>query len=213
MSALAALKPEFQHQRKQLRQHLRVRRRALPKNQQHYAAKQLAQHLLALPGMARLRHIGAYMACDGEINPWLFWQAKQRQGARIYMPVLHAHAPHGVRFLRVSHTASIAKRRAVCVRGHWRANLFNIAEPRSRHHRAAWTLDALLIPLVGFDRQGNRLGMGGGFYDRLLADCQRRPRHPRLIAIAHACQEVAQLPVASWDQPVDWIVTDSGRVR
>ena len=70
------------------------------------------------------------------------------------------------------------------------------------------------MPLVGFDAAGNRLGMGGGFYDRTLAFMQRVPRpSPVLIGVAHQCQQEAQLPAAAWDIPLQLIVTDKKTIR
>jgi 5-formyltetrahydrofolate cyclo-ligase len=93
-----------------------------------------------------------------------------------------------------------------------RANRFNIPEPtlRNRRLRLAWTLDLLLVPLVGFDAGGNRLGMGGGFYDRTLSYLSHRTywRRPRLIGIAHECQRVAELRLRPWDVPLDMVVTE-----
>ncbi len=73
-------------------------------------------------------------------------------------------------------------------------------------------LDALILPLLAFDTQGQRLGMGGGFYDRSLAALRhrRRWRRPRLLGVAHGFQEVSELPREPWDVPLDGIVTEQG---
>ncbi len=93
-------------------------------------------------------------------------------------------------------------------------NRFRIREPDPRHRGLTppWGLDLILMPLVGFDADGGRLGMGGGFYDRTLAFLRQRRlwRRPRLIGIAHACQRVAQLPTRPWDIPLDGVVTEQG---
>ena len=68
-------------------------------------------------------------------------------------------------------------------------------------------LDLILAPLVAFDRAGGRLGMGGGYYDRLLS----APRPP-VIGVAHGCQEVPRVPLDAWDQPVDAIVTETALI-
>jgi 5-formyltetrahydrofolate cyclo-ligase len=68
----------------------------------------------------------------------------------------------------------------------------------------------LLLPLVGFDETGNRLGMGGGYYDRTLSYLRQRKhwRRPRLVGIAHECQKVDALAPSPWDVPLDMIVTE-----
>ena len=60
--------------------------------------------------------------------------------------------------------------------------------------------------MVGWDRSGRRLGMGGGYYDRTLANVTG----PVLVGLAHANQEVTALPLESWDVVVDYVATDIG---
>jgi len=74
------------------------------------------------------------------------------------------------------------------------------------------TPEVLIVPLVAFDRAGNRLGYGGGFYDRTLQDL--RARGPVVaIGFAYAAQETDRLPLEPTDQPLDLIVTQAGIIR
>jgi len=68
----------------------------------------------------------------------------------------------------------------------------------------------VLLPLVGFDEQGGRLGMGGGFYDRSLAyrPLRKNWHKPTLLGVAHECQKVDRLALASWDIRLQGVVTD-----
>ena len=69
----------------------------------------------------------------------------------------------------------------------------------------------LIVPLAGFDRQGNRLGYGGGFYDRTLQ--KLRAAGPAIaIGLAYAVQEIRAIPAEPTDQPLDMIVTDQGLI-
>jgi 5-formyltetrahydrofolate cyclo-ligase len=70
----------------------------------------------------------------------------------------------------------------------------------------------LLIPLLAFDARGYRLGYGGGHYDRTL-DSLRRSGPVTAVGVAFDEQEVAQLPVGPYDEPLDWILTPSGARR
>lgn len=73
------------------------------------------------------------------------------------------------------------------------------------------TPEVLIVPLAAFDRQGNRLGYGGGYYDRTL-QLLRRDRPVTAIGLAFACQELPVIPAESFDQPLDLIVTDRGNL-
>lgn len=91
-------------------------------------------------------------------------------------------------------------------------NRFGIPEPKAspRQTLKALELDLLLLPLVAFDSKGNRLGMGGGYYDRTLAHLNRQKgwRRPRIIGLAHELQRVDGLKNNAWDVPLDGIITD-----
>lgn len=186
-------------QRQQLRKTLRQARRALSPAQQRHAAKQLQKRLAVHPWLRRARHVALYLANDGEIDPQPLSQWLQRRGKQVYLPVLKRWPRTAMQFQRINHTR-------------WQTNRFGIAEPRYQHQaaRRMECLDVLLMPLVGFDPQGNRMGMGGGFYDRLLGKLQRRThwQGPKRVGLAHECQKVAQLPTAAWDVPLHGIASD-----
>ncbi len=186
--------------RPQLRRMLRNARRALTPSEQRKAAqgvyRQLAQH----PLFRRAKHISLYLPTDGEIDPRLLLRAAQRRGKATYLPVLSAWPRTKMVFQRVRPGETLLP------------NRFRILEPRVnvRRQRKVWGLDLVLLPLVGFDDAGGRLGMGGGFYDRSLAYLARRQhwRKPTLLGLAHECQKVERLVQASWDVPLAGTVTD-----
>ena len=72
--------------------------------------------------------------------------------------------------------------------------------------------DALLVPLLAFDRAGFRLGYGAGFYDRTL-ERLRRIKPVTAIGIGFAAQEVETVPRDRYDEPLDWIVTETSALR
>lgn len=90
-------------------------------------------------------------------------------------------------------------------------NRFGILEPRAakRHWVRAQSLDLVLTPLVAFDMDGNRLGMGGGFYDRTLAFLNRRQCwiKPHVIGIGYEFQKTTGLIRQPWDVPLHGVVT------
>lgn len=186
--------------RQQLRTQLRKARRALNLSQQRQAARNLYLQLAQNPLFRRAKHISLYIPNDGEIDPRLLLREAQRRGKKTYLPVLSAWPRTKMVFQRVSHGEKFIP------------NRFRIPEPRGNiaRQRAVWTLDLILLPLVGFDELGGRLGMGGGFYDRSLAYQARRIswHKPVLLGLAHECQKVERLAQASWDVPMHGTVTD-----
>lgn len=188
--------------RAQLRRKLRQQRRALTPAAQRNAAQALYRQLAQHPLFRRARHIALYLANDGEIDPHLLIAAAHARGKQVYLPVLKSWPRTSMMFQRIDMRERLA------------GNRFGIPEPRRDHkrQRKVWALDLILLPLVGFDRHGGRLGMGGGFYDRSLAyRAQRNNWHkPTLLGLAHDCQQVDRLPMASWDMPLDATVTDRG---
>lgn len=190
--------------RSELRRFLRRKRRALSFEQQQQASEQLALNLLKHPNLQRIRHIGIYLANDGEIDPQLYIELGRRRGIQFYLPILHPIYPGKLVFSPYYEGVELT------------ANRFGIPEPpfpKSRR-RPAWALDAVLLPLVGFDTQGGRLGMGGGFYDRTFAFSRLRPAMaPKLIGLAHDFQKVSSLPIEPWDVPLHSVVTENGYYR
>ncbi|MDY0249790.1 MAG: 5-formyltetrahydrofolate cyclo-ligase [Pseudomonas sp.] len=188
--------------RAQLRQLLRNKRRSLSTSQQQQAAQQLYQQLAQHPLFRRAQHIALYLASDGEIDPVLLMREAWRRGKHVYLPVLARWPKTAMVFQRVRPVQQ------------WEKNRFGILQPRwcVADQRAAWALDAVFLPLVGFDQQGGRLGMGGGFYDRCFAELHQRDHltTPQRIGLAHDCQRVEQLAVAAWDVPLNAVVSDQG---
>ncbi len=98
-----------------------------------------------------------------------------------------------------------------------RVNQYGITEPDpdSTQLVCRGRLDLVLVPLVAFDGNGNRLGMGAGYYDRTFHFLRHR-RHwlkPRLVGLAFDMQRVADLQPAAWDVPLNAVVTETGLTR
>lgn len=85
--------------------------------------------------------------------------------------------------------------------------IWGIPEPRPQALRPvdAKVMDLVLVPGVAFDKTGNRLGYGGGYYDRLFPTLKKATP---LVALAFACQLVAMVPTEAFDQPVDCLITE-----
>ena len=182
--------------RHQLRHQLRQRRRQLTPQQQRTASLKLDRVLGRDRRFIRSQHIAFYLANDGEINPTALLNRAFKMNKHCYLPVLTGKKLWFARY---------------CIGDKLVNNRFGIPEPLNKHRRLpAKSLDMVLMPLVGFDRDGGRLGMGGGFYDRSFSwlHTQTQLRRPQLVGLAHHCQEVRQLTLASWDIALSAIATD-----
>ena len=187
------------HLRDQLR---RARARLTPK-QQAQAGRRAAARLARLPRFTHARRIAAYVARGGELNPAPALALARRRGLQCYLPVLHPGGQRRLLFARWREGARM------------KPNRYGIPEPQTRIHIAPCRLDIVLVPLVGFDLSGTRLGMGGGYYDRTFAFRSRMHRfvRPLLVGYAHACQRTGHLPRSPWDVALDWVVTDKAICR
>ncbi|MDX9873284.1 MAG: 5-formyltetrahydrofolate cyclo-ligase [Spongiibacteraceae bacterium] len=179
--------------RSALRRQLRRRRQSLTRHQQQRAARRLAAVVLRRPELRRVQHIALYLPQDGEISPLPLVNELLARGKCVYLPVLRPGS-----LLRFRRFPAARMRR----------NRFGIAEPLGRDVRPEH-LDLVFLPLVGFDRYGGRLGMGGGYYDRSFAFVRSgRVRRPLLVGLGHAFQEVERLPIEPWDVPLAAIATE-----
>ncbi|VAW52870.1 5-formyltetrahydrofolate cyclo-ligase [hydrothermal vent metagenome] len=183
----------------EIRKQNRAQRQALSADTQHQHSKTLCQNIIQQKSYRNSRHIACYLANDGEIDPALLIEHAWFAGKKIYLPVL-SPMKNALYFAPYQEGGKL------------RLNRFNIPEPicQPSQWKTAQQLDLLLLPLVAFDENGNRIGMGGGFYDRTLAYLQHRRfwRKPVLVGLAHEIQKVTQLEFQSWDVPLDYIATE-----
>ncbi len=152
--------------------------------------------LLREIGEARGRVISGYMPIRTELDPVPAMAALHAEGARICVPVIAGRGlPLDFREWRPGAPLEEGPFGAMVPAG------------------GAWLVpEILIVPLVAFDRGLNRLGYGGGFYDRTLA-LLRRERGVRAIGFAFAAQEVPRLPAEPTDQALDAVVTESATIR
>lgn len=187
---------------KAFRKKIRLLRRQLRPDQQHKAASQLCKTLGSSPIFLRSRHIAFYLPNDGEIDSTLLMERAWKLKKTCYLPVL---APLDKKLLFVSYNKG----------DELRFNQYGIPEPllQPDKTRAAWTLDLVITPLVAFDLQGHRLGMGGGYYDRTFAFIQKanKPKTPKFVGVAHAFQQCPALPRQIWDVSLDAVFTDNAQ--
>lgn len=185
-----------------LRQQKRMQRQRLPASTQKQNSLNLRDQLTKDERFKRCRNVACYFANDGEIDPQPIIERAWSLRKKVYLPIL---SPLKNRLYFVPYEKHSKLKN----------NRFNIPEPvcQPSHWKTAYQLDLLLLPLVAFDTQGNRIGMGGGFYDRTLAYLQLRQfwKKPILIGLAHEIQKVNNLDSQSWDIPLNYIITEKKR--
>ena len=196
--------------RTQIRKNIRHQRNQLSSNFQKQASKALTNQLINLPSVKSAKSLAIYLANDGELSPLPFIHWCWQQNKQIALPVIHPFNKRHILFLNYA-PSSLMKN-----------NRFNIPEPQLNVTQVipVRALDIIFTPLVAFDQYGQRLGMGGGFYDRTLAFTNlsnNSPKNnkkinnptPAIIGLAHDCQQVEKIPVELWDVPIPQIITPS----
>lgn len=182
-----------------IRQQKRRERRQLSPGLQLENSRAMSRNFIKTSRYRSCRSIACYLANDGEIDPAPIIECAWRLGKEIYLPIL-SPLKNSLYFAHY------------CPDTKLKLNRFNIPEPvcQPSQWKSASQLDLLLLPLVAFDEKCNRIGMGGGFYDRTLAYLNHRQfwRKPGLVGLAHEIQKADQLDAQSWDIPLEHIITE-----
>jgi 5-formyltetrahydrofolate cyclo-ligase len=187
--------------RQTLRKQLRLRRKQLSSVVKATCAHRLAQNLCRHPLVMNSRHIAIYLPADGEIDTQPLVEGLCSLGKSLYLPVLVTFSDHRLWFSAYAPGDSLVY------------NRYGIPEPERVHYRRIKpaALDLVLTPLVAFDDTGNRIGMGGGYYDRSFAFINNRQhwRKPRLMGLAYEFQRLPRIKPEPWDVPLDAIGTEN----
>lgn len=185
--------------RTQIRREIRQRRNALSSLEQSIASQNTLAHIKQNAQFKKADHIAIYLSVDGELDtrPIInyFWQ----QGKALYLPVIHPFSSGHLLFLKYDKDTPMVE------------NQYYIHEPKLDKTKVLpiSQLDIIFTPLVAFDKQGQRLGMGGGYYDRSLEKWFKHHTGALPIGLAHDCQQIDSIPSESWDIPLPVIITPS----
>ena len=180
---------------KTLRQLFRRKRRELGFGLQMAAARRLAKLIVSQNFYSTSQRIALYLPNDGEISLRPLLKHAWSHGKHCYLPVVDGDQLQFAHFRPGTPLTN---------------NQFGILEPTVGKCCHLKNIDLVLTPLVAFDRLGNRLGMGGGFYDRTFASQlnlknEFGDKRPFLCGVAHRCQQVRELMPKKWDFPLDWV--------
>ncbi len=182
-----------------LRKQLRAARRALDAATHRLHSARAVRGVTRLAAFAAGKRIAVYLPFDRETDTVALIAAARRRGLRIYVPVIVDKRHARIGFYPLGTTT--------------RPGTFGIAVPRRRGVPvgARW-LDLIVVPLVGIDGRGRRLGMGGGYYDRALQF--RRLRRvwpgPHLVGLSFECQRTDASFAEHWDVRLNSLATETG---
>jgi 5-formyltetrahydrofolate cyclo-ligase len=187
--------------KEQIRARINDKRYAVSDSARNVAAQRALQFFMQNPLFAEHQHIACYLARNEEFDCSPIIRALWQAGKNCYLPVLSTEHDGHLNFVSY-HPEDVL-----------RLNRYRILEPEHGEIFPETQLDLVILPLVGFDTHGNRLGMGGGYYDRTFAFLnQRTEKKPLLIGLAYAFQQVHQLPIDAWDVCMHGVLTEEGLV-
>lgn len=176
-----------------MREQIRQQRRALTKNQQAHASDCIAKALASWPILQQAQTVASFHPVNGEINTLPLLLKLAEQDKCCYLPRVVPDTFH-MDFVRYNADTKLQK------------NTWHIPEPIGDELCPAETLDVVIAPCVAVDDQCHRLGMGGGFYDRLFAFKQKNARKPFLLGVVYDFQQVPLLTPQPWDVLLDGVL-------
>ncbi|MET0089909.1 MAG: 5-formyltetrahydrofolate cyclo-ligase [Candidatus Thiodiazotropha sp.] len=188
-------------QTNQIRREIKAQRRNLNTQTLRQHSNRMCRLALGQRAFRHSRRIAFYHAVAGEMDPAPLLSAALETGKQAYLPILRQRPCNSLWFAPLKRQTRMIN------------NRFGIPEPEFQHRHLImpWSLDLVFVPLVAFDRNGHRIGMGGGFYDRTFAfrHTHRHLTGPKLIGLAHEFQLRDALDHNPWDVPLDAVITES----
>ncbi len=183
--------------RDQLRQRLLKTRKELGATRRAAFSQLICRRIRRSPNFLKAHHVALYLSMPQEVNVNALVTAAWKSNKQVFVPVVLGKT---MEFARLTPQSRLG------------TNHFGIIEPQNYDAVANLNqLDLVITPLLGFDKHCNRLGMGGGFYDRAFAFLSKRSHwfRPKLVAAAFECQRTNELSPQSWDVPMWCIATET----
>ena len=182
---------------KKLRMSAKAARRSMSSEEHVRASRRIADRFLNSRYFLASDAIGCYISTWDEVDTSAIIERAWRAGKRIFLPVISAHG-------KMSFHETLPETKLTL-------NRFGLWQPVTGISVDSSSLDVVVTPLVAFDDQRNRIGMGGGFFDRNFAFLRGRHHwlRPKLIGIAFECQRVNEIARNPWDIPVFRVFTEA----
>jgi len=184
-----------------IRQHIQTIRKGLSQQQQTVYSAHICQQVANSHLLNDVEHIAIYLPVQGEADPTPLLDIYQHQNKQFYLPVLSPSQQNHLAFAEYNIGTPM------------KLNRFKISEPDVTDKELLndpMKLDCVIMPLVAIDPMGNRIGMGGGFYDRTFSFRKESKAKPLLIGFCYDFQIIAPQTPQDWDVPADAIASQSG---
>lgn len=180
-----------------LRRELRSKRANLSPHLRESHDEAIRQHILQLVNSHNIKSVAAYWSFNGEPDITPVCRQLMASGCELALPVIPARNDHSMKFYSWRAETTLAK------------NWYGIFEPQEPISIPISDFDMLIMPLVGYDLLGNRLGMGGGYYDRHL-ESLRDSQTPLRVGVAYKLQQIDTIEKNDWDIPLHGVVNEHG---
>jgi 5-formyltetrahydrofolate cyclo-ligase len=180
-----------------LRRNSRAARAAMTNAERQNASAIIVKTVVHSHWFRRAKLLACYLSTDDEVDTWLLIERAWRMKKRIFAPVINKKG--------VMYFCEITPESKLFL------NHYGLYEPREGELIAPRQLDLVITPVVSFDNEGNRIGMGGGYFDRTFSFLRHRKHllHPKLVGLAFACQRVEKITANPWDIQVFRVIDET----
>ena len=179
-----------------LRSDARAARAGLSSFEREQASKKIADIVMRSSWFRRSRFVACYLPMREEVDTWTIIERAWRMKKRVFAPLIEKNL--GMQFCELTAESMLV------------FNRYGLPEPQEGTIIAPRALDIVIAPVVAFDDDGNRVGMGGGYFDRTFSFLGKRRYlfHPKLIGLAFSCQRVEKIAPNPWDIPVFRVINE-----
>jgi 5-formyltetrahydrofolate cyclo-ligase len=186
----------MQNAKEKIRQIALTRRRSLINDEKINASKAITNAIIKSNYFIEAESIGCYLSMNEEVNTKFLIEVIQKSGKSLFLPKIQPDAT--INFIQANKDTKYS------------SNQYGIKEPLDNKGYDIKKIDLIIVPLVAFDSKGNRIGMGGGYYDKKFQYLNHNDIKPILIGIAFDCQQFKKIQSDKWDVSLRCVFTESG---
>jgi len=172
-------------------------RRSMSTQDRATASENISEKVIHSHEFFAANSVACYLPMKDEVDSAMVIERAWRANKRVFCPVI---GNHGDMIFRRLTRETILQR-----------SNFGLWEPTNSDSISPQQLDLVITPLVAFDDENNRIGMGGGYFDRCFAFLKKNKqwKRPKLMGVAFACQKVEEIHANPWDIPLYSVMSDA----